>query len=252
MTVGIICLDGLDHRLSAEHGLFEPVSASMQPLQNDLEGEHPLFTPRVWNSLFLGEDQREITDWYPEHRWETITRDWHFLWDKVPATSLLNLNLHTNYLHQRACIPDGWVPSHGTFEQMRVSTQELIGHWNETLAEKQPPLQIGYWRLPDAYGHRAGKAGWEDHETVYSWMRERFWDLIELPDHYLVLSDHGFTLDPSTLDNRAAGREAHSEHGVAAATFDIPRKPMSGFIPRWHDAVLQQVREGNLADLGYV
>jgi hypothetical protein len=252
MTVGIICLDGLDHRLASDHDIFDPVAATHQPLVNDLEGEHPLFTPRVWNSLFLGEDQHEITGWLPEPKWKTATEGWHFLWDKVAATSCLNLNLHTNYLHLNACIPEGWTPAHGTFEQMRESTTDLIGFWNETLEYHQPPLQIGYWRLPDAYGHRAAKAGWEDHETVYSWIRERFWDEIDLPDQYIVLSDHGFTMDPSSLGNKAAGRDAHTEHGTVAATWDLPRRSMSGFIPTWHDMIISQVRTGNLEDLGYL
>lgn len=249
MTVGIICLDGLDHRLASEHGLFEPVSVSGKPLVNNLDGENPLFTPRVWNSLFLGEDQRKITDWFPKPRWETITRDWHFIWDSVPGSSLLNVNVHSNYLHQRACIPDGFTPTHGSWGMMVRSTEELISHWNETLAYYEPPLQIGYWRFPDAYGHWASKKGLETMESAYDWMRETFWAQIDLPDQYVVLSDHGFVRDPSEGDG---GRDEHTEHGVKAATFDLPDRDMQGFIPNWHDAVIRQVREGNLEALGYL
>lgn len=251
MTVGIICLDGLDHRLASEHGLFEPVSASMRPLVNDLEGDGRLYTPRVWNSLFLGEDQQEITAWIPEPRWKTATEGWNFIWDKVVGTSLLNVNVHTNYLNQNACIPNGWTPSHGSWGMMVRSTEELIGHWNETLAVKQPPLQIGYWRLPDAFGHWASKQGEAKQETLYRWMREEFWDQIDLPDQWLVLSDHGFHLDPASLDPDTTGQDQHSEHGTMAATWDLPNRKMSGFIPTWHDMIISQVRTANLEALGY-
>lgn len=249
MTVGIICLDGLDHRLASEHDIFDPVSASMQPLVNDLSGEGRLFTPRVWNSLFLGEDQQEILGWLPEPKWKTATRDWDFLWDKVVGTSLLNVNVHSNYLHQRASIPDGWTSNHGSFGMMIRSTEELISHWNETLGLFDSALQIGYWRLPDAYGHWASKKGKESMADVYDWIRDQFWDQIDLPDQYIVLSDHGFVMDPSTGEG---GQDEHTEHGTVAATWDLPRRKMSGFIPTWHDMVISQVRLGNLDALGYV
>lgn len=236
--------------MAEEFGLFDPVSASMQPLVNDLEGKNPLFTPRVWNSLFLGEDQREITDWVPEPRWETITRDWEFIWDKVVGTSLLNVNVHTNYLHQRACIPDGFTPTHGSWGMMVRSTEELISHWNETLGFHEPPLQIGYFRFPDAFGHWASKKGnIEDHSQAYDWMRESFWQQIELPDEYVVLSDHGFVQNPAEGEG---GREEHAEHGVVASTFPIPLMGLTQFIENWHDLIIERVRTSNLEALGYL
>lgn len=249
MTVGIICLDGLDHRLASEYDVFDPVSASMQPLVNNLEGKNPLFTPRVWNSLFLGEDQREITDWLPEPKWKTATRDWDFIWDKVVGTSLLNVNVHSNYLHQHACIPDGWTANHGSWGMMIRSTEDLIRSWNETLEAFASPLQIGYWRLPDAYGHWASKKGLSSMESVYDWIRETFWEQIDLPDRYIVLSDHGFVADPAAGEG---GRDEHTEHGTVAATFDLPRMKMQEFIPAWHDMVIPEVQTSNLEDLGYV
>jgi len=249
MTVGIICLDGLDHRLASDHQIFDPVSASMRPLVNDLSGEGRLFTPRVWNSLFLGEDQQQITGWLPEPKWKTATRDWDFLWDKVVGTSLLNVNVHSNYLHQRASIPDGWTSNHGSHGMIIRSTEELISHWNETLGLFDSALQIGYWRLPDSYGHWASKKGKESMADIYHWIREEFWDQIDLPDQYIVLSDHGFVMDPSTGEG---GQAEHTEHGTVAATWDLPRRKMSGFIPTWHDMVISQVRLGNLDALGYV
>lgn len=250
MTVGIICLDGLDHRLASEYDIFDPVPATHQPLVNDLEGENPLFTPRVWTSLMAGIDQREVTGWLPEHKWETATQDFTFIWDKVQATAVLNLNLHTNYRHENACIPEGWTPAHGDFSQMRGSTLAMADFWNDTLKAKQPPLQIGYWRLPDAYGHRAAQAGWEDHHSVYSWLRNRFWDVIDLPDQWMVLSDHGFALNPSECDHDN-GRQAHTKHGCVAATWDLPDRSMSAFIPTWHDMLITKVRAATLDSLGY-
>lgn len=251
MTVGIICLDGLDHRLAREHGLFEPVGAEAQPLLNDLEGENPLFTPRVWNSIFLGRDQQEITDWITEADWQEDTSGWDFIWDSVVGTSLLNVNVHSGYLHQNACIPEGWTPYHGSWGMMCNSTLELIDHWNETLELHQPPLMIGYWRIPDAFGHWAGgKAQMDSHEPVYQWLREEFWQHIELPERWLVMSDHGFTLDLASID-RTSGREAHSEHGCMAASFELPQMQMSDWIPTWQDLVIRQVRHRNLEALGY-
>jgi len=249
MTVGIICLDGLDHRLASEHDVFEPVSVSGQPLVNNLDGENPLFTPRVWNSLFLGRDQREITDWVPESDWNDITEGWNYIWNTVVGTSLLNVNVHSHYLHQNACIPDGWTPAHGSWGMMVRSTEDLIGFWNETIEAFESTLQIGYWRLPDAYGHWASKKGLGSMESVYDWIRETFWQQIELPDDYLVLSDHGFVRDPSTGDG---GREEHTEHAVVASTLELSRMKMAEFIDHWHDPVIRNVREGNLEDLGYV
>jgi len=250
MTVGIICLDGLDHRLVSDHGVFDPAGVQAQPLLNDLDGEHPLFTPRVWNSLFLGEDQREITGWLPEPKWETATRKWVFLWDKVPSTACLNLNLHTNYFSQNATIPNGWTPAHGTFDQMQETTLDLIGHWNDTLEELKPPVQIAYWRLPDAYGHQAGKHGWPMAD-VYDWIRDRFWEAIDLPERWICLSDHGFARQPDQEPESSAGKKMHRPSATVAATWNVDVATMSGFIPVWHDQVLEQVNLQHLDAMGY-
>lgn len=261
MTLGIICLDGLDAKLAERFDVFAnaPSTTGWRELTNDLDGTNPLFTPRVWTSIMVGDDQDVVTGWLPQDDWESAIDSAGYwpLWEKVAGTRVVNMNVHTGYVHRSDQVPDGWTPTHGDPEQIRTTTVQTTKLWNRTLERESPPLQIGYWRAADALGHNQTRESY-GHEEIYPFLRDRILgDELVFPDDWVIVSDHGFAIDESEIDGGAksgAGKAAHTDRAVLASNFGLEERysTMSEFIDGWTDDVLDLVRRRDLEALGYL
>lgn len=259
MTLGIIALDGLDWNLAKRFDVFQnvPDATGFEPLTNDLDGENALFTPRVWTSIAVGDDQDVVTGWERPDAWEEAiaTEGYTPIWDLVAGARVVNWNAHTGYINRSDAVPDGWTPTHGSPEQIRETTVDVAQFWNRTL-ERNPPLLLGYWRAPDALGHN--QVGEEyGHEEIYPFLRDVFFpQLIDWPDDWLIVSDHGFANRDEDIPGgpkSGRGKKAHTPDAVLGSNFGIEDDfdGMKSFIDGWTDEILGLIRRRNLESLGY-
>jgi len=261
MTVGILALDGLDWNMVERTRALStlPGDPYTAELNNDLPG-HPdhghysLFTPYVWTCIFAGEVQNEIYGWFPPDDWADLTADLSFLWDKVPGASVSNLKVHAHYENVNSPLPDGWTPTHADPGQIQETSTDLVRYWNEWLDDEAPPVFAQWWRLADAWGHWAVKAE-EPLEPCYEWLRDEFFPALDLPEQWILVSDHGFRNDTENgADGHSPGaRQQHRPSGVIATNMDAVRyENMTDFVEGWHSDVSMGVERANLRALGYV
>lgn len=266
--IGILCLDGLDWNLFQRHELGGclPEDAVTQRLENDLPGpagNQPgeqrdrmnLFTPYVWTAIFSGEPRNRIDGWKSPDSWLDHTKMLTFLWERVPNTSVNNMKVHGHYLNENAVIPEGWVPSHDGQESTKTTALDLLAWWNHAVREQTTPLLIMWWRWPDAAGHNALKRE-VSMGAMYSWAKKRFFPMIEFPDRWLIVSDHGFQNDTENgpRDSGSHGsRLNHTPDAVLAWNF-LDREEfvgMTDFVTAWLTHLERDVSKQNLEALGY-
>lgn len=263
MTVGVIALDGLDWNMVERTRALStlPGDPWTAELNNDLpghpdHGEYSLFTPHVWTCIFSGEIQQAIWGWHEPDGWADLCDDagLTFLWDKVPGASVANLKVHGHYLNKNSPLPDGWTPVHSDPETTKDTATDLIQFWNEWLDTESPPVYAQWWRVADAWGHWAVKHE-EPLEPCYEWLRDEFFPALDLPDDWILVSDHGFRTDTENgkNGNSSGSRHQHRASGVIATNMDTVRyENMTDFVSEWHTDVSMGVERGNLKALGYL
>lgn len=257
MTVGLLCLDGLDIRIASDVGLFEHVPVTAGQLRNDLDGTHPLFTPRVWTSIFAGEDQDDITGWTDASEWADRVDDagLAFLWDRVPVTLVHDLHVHRHgYTSDAASMPNDWTPVNSTMEQLQYVALQRAEYWNQDLAGN-PPVLASWFQFPDGYGHYAVQQD-ADLADGYRWMRDTLFETLDWPDHLVIISDHGFVRDTANADlGNNRGRSAHRRSGVLATSkrlqWEDDYSTLTDFIPVWQDRLSDFLTRRQLDALGY-
>lgn len=261
MTVGVLCLDGLDWTLSERTRALStlPGDPWTAELTNDLpghpdHGEYSLFTPHVWTSIFAGELQDAVWGWNPPEIWRAKTDDMALLWDKIPGTSVNNLKVHGGYLNKYPVVPDGFTPVHGEPDEIRTTANMLGSHWNRGVMDAQPPVLVCWWRLADGWGHWAVRNE-ERLEPCYEWIRDEFIPALNFPDNWILVSDHGFKTETRNgpEGKGASGRHQHRPTGVIATNMDGVRyENMTDFVTGWHDDVTDTIERDNLRALGYL
>jgi len=261
MTIGVVCLDGLDWNMVERTGALStlPGDPWTAELKNDLpghpdHGDYSLFTPYVWTAVFSGEIDPGVYGWLSPEDWTERTADLSFLWDRVPGASVANLKVHGHYLNENSPLPDGWTPVHSDPDDAKETSTDLVRYWNEWLDTEAPPVYAQWWRCPDAWGHWAVKHE-EPLEPCYEWLRDEFFPALDLPDDWILVSDHGFRSDTENgADGKgAAGRHQHRPSGVIATNMDGVRyERLTDFVDGWLDDVSAGVERSNLKALGYV
>jgi len=261
MTVGVLCLDGLDWRLASEVNLFADTPLEGQYLRNTLDRENPLFTPRVWTSIMAGTDQDLVTGWLDRGEWRDHVRGGAdpltFFWNRFPDTRVHDLRVCRGGLTRSTIMPVEFTESTGSLDGLKETARARTTHWNAELNE-DPQAVISWFGIADRAAHLCGKEC-RPLRPVYEWLRDELFPALDWPVDTIVVSDHGARLPTDDEDQHReiswAGRNAHSPHGTLATTptLDAVRdaQTLDRFIPDWQASVAATLRNRQLTALGY-